>query len=182
MLALYLLYIYEKEHEPLFEQLYVKYNRALIKASYYILKNKEDAEDATQAAWIAIAKHMSTLCNLDNEKLEIYIFKVVKSKSVNLYTKKKNSIPCFNLDDFTDTPANDDIENEYFQHELYEIAVSYLSNMKSCYRDVLTLYFLCDMTPTQIAESLGRPFQTVKSQLKRGKLQLLKEFGEKTHD
>jgi DNA-directed RNA polymerase specialized sigma24 family protein len=38
------------------------------------------------------------------------------------------------------------------------------------------------MTPTQIAESLGRPIQTVKSQLKRGKLQLLKEFGEKTHD
>ena len=75
-----------------------------------------------------------------------------------------------------------DIESEYSDRELLQTALSCLRDMKPCYRDVLTLYYLYEMKPSQIAESLGRPLQTVKSQLQRGKQLLAKALGEYLHD
>lgn len=182
MLEFYLLYVYRDEEEPLFLKIYHKYNQKLLNLSYSILKNQADAEDATQESWIAIAQNIHKLKDLDNEKIEIYIYKVVKSRSINLYNRKKNQEICLELRTVENLPDILDIETEYTTRELSETILSCLLKMKPYYREVLTLYYLYEMKPTQIAESLGRPLQTVKSQLYRGKSLLKEALGEQPHD
>lgn len=179
MLTFYLLFVYEEEDEPQFERLYSKYKKTLIEKSHYILKNENDVEEAVQESWIAIARNMHILRNLDDEKIEIYIFKIVKNKSINIYHKNTKIEYDYDFNVLANIPADTDVQSEYATNEEWKAAISCLNSMNHCYRDVLTLYFLYTMKPAQIAESLGRPLQTVKSQLQRGKLILkdaLKEW------
>ena len=180
MMTIYLLYVYEKEDEPQFERLYHKYDRKLLNISRYILKNEQDVMEVVQDAWFAISQNMHILRNLDDEKIEIYIYKTVKSKSINRYHQNKRIEYDFDCNVLANIPADTDISTEYAVKEEYKSALSCLNSMNHCYRDVLTLYFLYKMKPTQIAESLDRPLQTVKSQLRRGK-QLLKDALEEWH-
>ncbi|MBR7098598.1 MAG: sigma-70 family RNA polymerase sigma factor [Clostridia bacterium] len=174
MLTFYLLFVYNEEDEPQFTRLYKKYDNTLLKTSNYILQNEQDAEDAVQESWIAIAQNMHILRNLDEEKIEIYIFKTVKNKSINIYHKNKKIEYNFDLNILENIPADIDVQSEYTISEEWKAAVSCLSGMDHCYRDVLTLYYLYSAKPAKIAEVLNRPLQTVKSQLQRGK-HLLKE-------
>ena len=179
MLTFYLLFLYEEDDEPQFKRLYKKYEKILIEKSHYILKNEKDVEDAVQESWIAIARNMHVLRNLDDEKIEIYIFKIVKNKSINIYHKNTKLEYDFDSNVLENIPADTDVPSEYTTNEEWKAAISCLNSMNHCYRDVLTLYFLYEMKPAQIAEDLGRPLQTVKSQLQRGKLILkdaLKEW------
>ena len=123
---------------------------------------------------------MHILRYLDDEKIEIYIFKTVTCKSKNIYNKNKKIKYDFDFNIFEDLPSDTDIPSEYATNEEFKAVLSCLNSMNHCYRDVLTLYFLCEMKPAQIAESLGRPLQTVKSQLQRGK-QILKEALKEWH-
>ena len=174
MLTFYLLFVYDEKDEPQFIRLYKRYNPILLKTSYNILKNQQDAEDAVQESWIAIAQNMHVLRNLEEEKIEIYIFKTVKSKSINIYHKNEKKEYDFDLNVLKDLPADTDVQSEYEVREEWRAVLSCLNGMNHCYRDVLTLYFLYSMKPGEIAKALGRPLQTVKSQLQRGK-HLLKE-------
>lgn len=142
MLSFYLLYVYEEEDEPQFIRLYEKYDKTLLRIGYYILNNKEDAEDAVQEAWIAIAQNMHTLRDMSEEKIEIYIFKTVKSKSINIYHKNKK-MPCdFDIDILLNIASDTDVVAEYENREKMKAVISCLNQMASRYRDVLTLYFL----------------------------------------
>ena len=182
MLTFYLLFVYEKADEPQFIRLYHKYEKKLIKISYYILKNEIDVEDALQESWFAIAQNMHTIRALADEEIEIYIFKTVKSKSNNIYRQKQKTEYNFDLNVLANIPADIDIPAEYATNEEWKAAISCLNSMNHCYRDVLTLYYVHTMKPAQIAESLGRPLQTVKSQLQRGKLILKNALKEWQHD
>ena len=180
MPTFYLLFVYEEEDEPQFERLYNKYEKILIEKSYYILKNQNDVEDALQESWIAIARNMHVLRDLDTENTEIYIFKIVKNKSINIYRKKKRIEYDYDSNVLENIPADTDIPSEYATSEEFKAALSCLHGMNHCYRDVLTLYFAYDEKPAQIAETLGRPLETVKSQLQRGK-QILREALKEWH-
>lgn len=177
MLTFYLLYVYEEKDKPQFEALYKKYSQQFLSISNLILGNSQDAEDAAQEAWIAIANHMHIIRRLEDEKIEIYIFKIIKNKSIDLYNKKKKDACVFHLDSFAEF-SDPDIEPTQTCSEDATRILDCLTRMKDCYRDVLTLYFLHEMKPAQIASSLGRPLQTVKSQLQRGKALLRDAIGE----
>ena len=180
MPTFYLLFVYEEEDEPQFMMIYEKYSQSLLKVSYKILKNQQDVEDALQESWRVIAENMHVLRHLENEKIEIYIFKTVKCKSKNIYNKNKrikNDLDFNTLEDFS---SDIDIPSEYATNEEFKAVLSCLLSMNHCYRDVLTLYFAYDKKPAQIAEDLGRPLQTVKSQLQRGK-QILREALKEWH-
>lgn len=173
MLSYYLLFVYEEQDKPQFERLYYKYDKILLQKSNYILKNKQDAEDAVQEAWIAIAQNMHILRHMSDEKIEIYIFKTVKCKSINIYNKNNRIEYDFDGNVLASIPADIDIPADFVMNEEIQAAYSYLSSLHHCYRDVLTLYYIYDMKPAKIAETLDRPLQTVKSQLQRGKRMLL---------
>ena len=182
MLTFYLLYVYDEEDESQFERLYHQYKKQVFNICRKILNNQLDAEEAAQDAWITVAKHMPTLRKLDVEKTEIYIFKVAKSRSINKYNKIKREESLYNLDGFANIASKINVEDDYAAEEELKTAISCLTDMKACYRDVLTLYLLFEMKPAQIAESLDRPLQTVKSQLQRGKQILQEALGEWKHD
>lgn len=182
MLAFYLLYVYEEKDEPQFVRLVERYNEDLLKASYGILKKEQDAEDAVQNTWIAIAQNMHVLRNLDEEKTEIYIYKTVKNQSINIYNKKKNEADQLDVNVLNNIPTDTDVQSEYAIREEWNAVLSCLENMNHYYRDVLTLYYLYEMKPIKISETLARPLQTVKSQLQRGKRLLKEAMGEWHHD
>jgi len=174
MLSYYLLFVYEEEDKPQFERLYYKYDKILLQKSNGILKNQQDAEDAVQEAWSAIAQNMHILRHLSDEKIEIYIFKTVKCKSINIYHKNHRIEYDFDCNVLASIPADIDIPADFVKDEEIQAAQSYLNSLHHRYRDVLTLSYLYHMKPAKIAETLDRPLQTVKSQIRRGK-RLLRE-------
>jgi RNA polymerase sigma factor (sigma-70 family) len=150
------------------------------KTELYVSMGSSNVVLSVLGSGIVLREPSLVAVNLDDEKIEIYIFKIVKTKSINIYRKKKRIEYDFDSNVLENIPADTDVQSEYATNEEWKAAISCLNSMNHCYRDVLTLYFLYDMKPAQIAEALGRSLQTVKSQLQRGK-QLLKEALKEWH-
>ena len=87
------------------------------------------------------------------------------------------------MEEIADCVSEIDIPREYAGNETYLRMLDILRNMPTSYRAVLSLYWVEDRTPKQIASLLNRPIETVRSQLKRGN-GLLKERlrKERIHD
>ena len=57
----------------------------------------------------------------------------------------------------------------YISEENYKYIINAIEALPEVYRDVLSLYYVYEMKPGEIASSLGKSIETVKSQIKRGK-------------
>ena len=89
----------EKENDFLY--LYYKYKKGIDNFMLHYLNNTADAEEAAQDTWFDISRNISKIDLGDKVKERNYIYKVAKSKCVNvLRERKRNSDIIFS--DFTE--------------------------------------------------------------------------------
>ena len=86
----------ENTPDSVFNKIYNEYNQLVMRITLSILRNKELAEDAFQAAFITIAQNADKISD-SPEKTENYIRKIAQSAAINIYRKNekiwKNEIP-----------------------------------------------------------------------------------------
>jgi len=145
---------------------------------YYIrrmIDNEHQAWQVLQEMWLHVVKSIDTLkCP---EYLPKWLYSICRNKIVTYYRKHHRHA------EFQEEISNNGCHNDFEPDTQLEDAEAVhwgLGQIKLTFREVLTLYFLQDLSIDEIAEVLDVPAGTVKSRLYHARQQLRKVL-EDTH-
>lgn len=180
MLAFYISVIEDHNNDDQFEELYYKYQSYVMNIALSILHHQQDAEDASQKTWIAVARNFYKIEDIHSDKTKRYITIAIKNHSYNILKKKQNNpiLESIDFNHISDFSSHEDAITTHEKNSHYQCVLQFILNMDEKYRDVLSLYYLDHYKPSEIASMLNRPLATVKSQLKRGKKHIIQFYKE----
>jgi RNA polymerase sigma-70 factor (ECF subfamily) len=138
--------------------------RAWEKRLYYFLrqlvKNEQDAWDILQETWLRV---LSGICSVKNsQSLSPWLYRVARNAAFN--QARVQSAYRAGLEEHPDADWADD-ESEAFELDRAERVHNALQRLSVPHREVLTLFFLEDLTIAEIADVVGAQPGTVKSRL-----------------
>lgn len=91
---------------PSTEDLYLQYQKAMLRRAMQYVHNVHDAEDIVSGAWESLIPHLPTMMALDERALSAYIMKCVANKSLDYLRKKKHSLCAVELNDHIHTHSD----------------------------------------------------------------------------
>lgn len=156
-----------------FALLYDKYKKKMFYTAYSVLNDTYSAEDAVHEAFIAIARNINKIGDVNSIETASYVCRAAKTRAINILNAKKREAEFGrSLGEDEDISFDEpEFERICAECEISEIA-DCINKLKTPYREVIVLRYLDDMSPRDIAEILGRKPETVKKQLLRGKAML----------
>ena len=178
MLYFFLSTIEDPLHRNNFKVIYFSYLKKMTNIAYKYLKQKEDVEDALQDAFDSIVQNIHKLKDPSSIQTDIYVCKTVKHAAISILRKQKHYE---NIEDCYNISSEDDIEEAASTMDLYNSVMRYIKTMPPQYIDVLTLHLVHNMTPKEIAISLHKPYNTIRSIIYRGLKMLRENFPEEYH-
>ncbi len=155
------------------EELVTSWEKPLFYYIHRLIENEQEAWEVLQETWIKVLQNIGKL--REPNKLSVWLYSITR-KTVMSHLRKKYSEKAL----FEDDNNISKIEN-YDSKHTFENAeqVHYgLSKISLPHRDILTLFFLRDLSIEEIAQVLSVPIGTVKSRLYYARL-ALKEVLEK---
>ena len=163
-----------KEHAWTLEALYERYRDVSMRKALRILRHKEDAEDAVSNAWITIARNLPYLRYQNERALSAYIMKTVQMKAISILQEKETrGQRLTELEETADIASDEDILWSLCEKETVETLMKALAQLKKPYRDVLTLYYLHELPPAAVSETLDISERTVWTNIYRGRQKLI---------
>lgn len=163
----------ERQREKL-EKIYSLYKNKMFDRAMQILNQREDAEDAVQNCIIAISRHTECIDLYDEARTLSFVYTVISHCAIDIYRKNKKSRQSnLNIDDVAEQEGNIDIENEVLVSMELKRVVAAIEKLDFGYREVLSLFYLNEMSPREISDLLEIPYNTVRSKISRGRKKLL---------
>jgi RNA polymerase sigma-70 factor, ECF subfamily len=171
-----------------------------------ILKNKEEAEDSLQEAFMKLYRAIAGKRFEERSKLSTYFYTIVYNTAIDYYKKLKSqrfSIVSIDVED-SNFEEGDDLLKKYYEKEIvrdvYEerheintdkkysgneiqnIIQNYINAIPEQYSVILTMFYINDLSHEEISEILKLPLGTVKNRIFRAKAKLkeiiLKKYSE----
>lgn len=156
-----------------FENLILIYEAKIYNLCFYILKNKEDALDASQEVCIKIYKSISKFKG--DSKFSTWVYRVTYNTCIDHVKKRKDDIP---YDDFINSENNMEnkidgiIESRELKHEIK----SCIMKLNEDFRTIVILRDIDGLSYQEIATILKIEVGTVKSRLSRARDTLKNEL------
>lgn len=164
----YLIKKLQGKDETAFEVVVEKYGDRLLKVCYMILKDIHLSQDIVQEVFIQIFNNIDSFKG--NSSLYTWIYKIAINRCRNVL--KKESRMYVTDEVYLDIDScNDDIDKNINMIVLKDIILK----LKPNYREVITLYYLEDMSLNDISEVTGENENTIKTWLLRGR-NLIKNY------
>ena len=150
-----------------------KYHKEMLSIAYQLTHDSTYAEEATQDAWISVAKNISTIRIDDEIKLKNYLHTITKRFAININKKsyKQNDIVEF---DENISPIYEDAASTLLFNETKQIIATYYFSLNEKEQAVFKFRWLHDFTEKEISSLLNINYSTVRSIVFRIK----KELGE----
>jgi len=136
------------------------YKNTVYRIAYGYLKNKEDAEDVTQEAFLKLYRAGVTFPAPENEKAWLIRITINLCKNVLRANKFRRLLP---LEENTAPPVLLETDLE---------TLDLLGTLKPAYRTVMYLFYYERHTTKEIARLLGRNENTIRTWLSRSREQL----------
>lgn len=181
MLSIFLLNITDSEEIERFTYIFEKYQKKLINYAETITQNYHSAENAVQQAFFSISQNMHKVMSMNDEQLEIYIFKVTKNSAIDEYNcdkKFSGTIRYYEKESVSD----DCVQKNVITNDLKSKLTNMIKAMDITYRDVASLHFLYEMSPKEIASSLNLTAQATRTRLSRARKMLKNMLKENKDD
>lgn len=161
----------DEENSQKLRQIYEKYKNRMYISACRVLQNPLMAEDAVHDAFVAIARNIEKLGDADSVSTGSYVTKAARNTALNMIKKnlRETVLPIEDIDEVFDESMLDMICSK----ENFRIIVDSIMSLDEKYRDVLSLYYLNELTVSEIASALSRKETTVKQQLLRGRRKLI---------
>lgn len=170
----------DESHKSMLEQIYKKYKNRMYISAFGILNDPQKAEDAVHDSFIAISRHLDKLGDIDSVGTASYVIKTAKNTALNYARKGFNEIPYLISEE--DMVADENMLDRLCTKENYRIVVESIMSLGEKYRDVLSLYYLNELSVSEIASLLLRKENTVKQQLARGRRKLINMIEKELED
>lgn len=161
---------------PDFEELMRLYEGGVYGYILRLTGNSPDAEDLTQDTFLKIFNALRTY---DQERsFKTWAYTIATRTVYDFFRKKKVRKELYIIDDEDSGFETIDESQSYAKIETVEDLGRALLEIKPAYKSVLLLYYSEGFTYEEIAQALGKPINTVKTNIRRAK-QALKEVIEK---
>jgi RNA polymerase sigma-70 factor, ECF subfamily len=176
-----------------FEQIVEKYKDKALSLTMRILKNREDAEDSLQEAFIKTFRAVIENQFEERSKFSTYFYRIVYNTALDNYKKlKSRTYNLLRIDEGGDKEEAGDITNFEMKIDAvkYDLGSAYRTDKKALdnevqvfvrrfleeipekYSVILTLFFINDLSHEEISETLKLPLGTVKNRIFRAKEKL----------
>lgn len=158
--------------EDALQVLYKKYSQVLYSTAYEILRNKEEADEAIQDAFVRLW-NKAHLYDPEKARAFSWIYQVARRVFLNRRAKKNDLLQFSNeINEFIADP------NEHSSEEIEtrEDLNHHLSEMPEAQQTCLRLALVNGLTAKEISEKTGTPHGTVKTWIRRGVLILRRKF------
>lgn len=173
MFMLYFSLIDDDSEEQKFEDVYFKYRNLMYYVAYNILKDRQDAEDAVQTAFIRIANNIKQINEKNRHKTKAFVVIVTERIAINMYNKQKrtNHVP---YDDVSYNISNEEtLEDMVIDNMHYNEVLSRIAKLPIKYSEALTLKYVYELSGKEIAEIVNISHGAVRKRIQRG-LDILK--------
>lgn len=162
-----------------YQELVKTYSKPIFNTCYYILQNREEAEDVTQDIFITVYQSVSLFKG--DSKLSTWIYRIAINKCQELlrYKKRKKRfgihIPIFDSSIEVKIDGPDEILHQEERKKIFYKAISKLpENQQIAY----TLYNMEDLSYQEIAASMELSLSAIESLIFRSKQNLRKLLAE----
>lgn len=153
------------------KEIYEAHRDRMYIAAYRVLEDRYKAEDAVHEAFVAISRNVGRLGDVDSVSTASYVVKAAKNTALNMI-KRSRRMPEVSLED-VEQEDTESLLDELCTRETYKAVVKAILELPENYRDVLSLYYLNELSVKEIAQLLFRKESTVKQQLSRGRMILI---------
>jgi RNA polymerase sigma-70 factor (ECF subfamily) len=164
-----------------FVELWTRHSNSAFKIAYRIMGNRDDAEDASQDAWMKAYVHLNTFDG--RAKFSTWLTRIAINSSL-MILRRKRSHPETSMEitdgdtwqhwDIADQAKN--VEELYARHESVERLRRAIRCLKPPLRSVVESYQANDSSLNELAEFAGISVAATKSRLSRAKKTLRKAF------
>ena len=137
-----------------FEKFYSKYDKLVLKITYSILKNKNDAEDVMQLVFEKIYSMNKEKLPTKNEAS--WLYSVTRNETLNYLKSNKNNI---NLEDLYEIEDNNNELDKVIEREKYNKLISKLNDDE---KEIVSLKIISNCSFEEIGKVLNMPTGTVK--------------------
>jgi RNA polymerase sigma-70 factor, ECF subfamily len=162
-------------HEEGFADLVESYYAALYRFALSLARNPADASDLTQQTFFVWATKGGTL--RDTTKAKTWLFTTLYREFLRIRRRSGRITAIEDLAPQEKDPP--DLEVDIVSRMDAQLVMEALQEVDEVFREPLTLFYLQDLSYTEIAEILGVPIGTVMSRLSRGKVHLRARLAEK---
>ncbi len=170
-----------------FEELVSRYERKIFRLTMNITRNREDAEDAMQDAFLKSYSHLKTFQG--DSRFYTWLVRIAANEALMRLRKRRPNQ--FSLDEPIE--GDDDLfprelqdwgpgpEQRFAQTEMREILSSVIDELEPDYRVVFVLRDIEELSTEETAASLGISVPAVKSRLLRARLKLREKLSRYFH-
>jgi len=161
------------------EELIRTWERPLLYYVRRLVGNEEDAWQVLQETWLKVFQGLARL--REPEKLPVWLYRIARNVAVSHLRVRHLERPLFEYDDGAQGSNSDDAHLTLDNAERIHYG---LGRISLAHREILTLFFLQDLSLAQIASVLDIPVGTVKSRLHHAKraLKAVLEQEESSHE
>jgi RNA polymerase sigma-70 factor, ECF subfamily len=161
-----------------FEELVTRYERKIFRLTMNITRNREDAEDAMQDAFLKSYSHLKTFQG--DSRFYTWLVRIAANEALMRLRKRRPNQ--FSLDEPIE--GDEDLmprelqdwgpgpEQRFAQTEMREILSGVIEELEPDYRIVFVLRDIEELSTEETAASLGISIPAVKSRLLRARLKL----------
>ncbi len=184
----------QKGETNLFVEIVDTYKDRAFSLTLKILKNREEAEDSLQEAFLRLYKAIMSNSYEAKAKFSTYFYTIVYNSAIDLY--RKYNVKSFNVTSIEINDANhndgdelvknygskidktmystDDYSTEKIveKGEVKKIINDYINSIPEQYSVILNMFFLNDLSHEEISQILKIPVGTVKNRIFRAKEKL----------
>ena len=170
-----------------FEEMVRRYHARVYSLAYGVLRNAQDAEEATQDAFLTLYRKIGTFD--ESRKFFSWFYRVALNGAYSR-ARRRPSLPTVAIEDrlprFTgdghfaaDVPDwSVAVEDEVAARELAARAGEFIAELPPAYRDVIWMNDVEEMTASEIAETLEISIPAFKSRLHRARLHVRQRLSE----
>lgn len=144
------------------EHLVARYQKRFLRHAFRLLGEAEPAKDAVQDGWIEILRGLRTL--KDSKAFPAWAFRIITrrcAKHIARAQKTRKTMEALSHGQVPDMTAEDEIEHAADRGPLRQA----LARLPVEHRAAVALFYLEEMTVTEVAVALDVPVGTVKSRL-----------------
>jgi RNA polymerase sigma-70 factor (ECF subfamily) len=167
---------------PTFDELYAQFHHPVFCFAYHLTRNRNEAEDLFQEAWLRIVKHLPERVNMGSLKTWMFTI-VINLHRDNLRKKKVRRMFSFGSskeerekEEYLMEASGSESQDETYNADLGRDIARALDELPEKQRQVFVLKEISGFKQLEISEILELPLGTVKSLMYRAVKRLQKEL------
>lgn len=165
-----------------FAKLVDRYKDASFTLAVRMLKNREEAEEAAQDAFVraynALGKFEGT------SSFKTWLYRIVYNVCLTRLAKRNEDVDIVDYDDeqeydAVETSSTYSTDREFESNEMIALVKQSIDELPAKYASILTLWYFRELTHDELCEVTQQPLGTVKVQLFRARVLLRERLSKK---